>query len=239
MKNKIVSIIIKTIIVVLAPLSAFYFVSKVLPKILDFYAIYLSSIALSIILLLVMIFIIVGCLKLIYNENKSLNFYGVIKKLRFKKITKKGMYAILGVYLFSGILGSSIKYFLEYFKVPLTIGKRLELYKNSGLKDDPTLLIILILFILIIGPLEEEILFRGYLLPKQEAVLGKTAWILNGIAFTLSHFMVYDTPSLLILAPFSFLVAFAVQKYQNTSIGLIAHMLVNTGFIIRLFIDIS
>ena len=238
LKLKIISILIKTAIVVLAPLAIFNAVSRVLPKVLNHYHIYLSQEVYSILILLVNILVIFICLKLIYNENKSLSFEKTLKRLRFKKITRKGTYAILAIYLLSGILGACIKLFLEYLKVPFNIAERLEITQNSGLKENPILLILSILLILIIGPLEEEILFRGYLLPKQEVVLGKFAWVLNGFAFTLAHFLVYDIPSLLIFSPFPFLVAYMVQKHQNTSIGLIAHMLVNTGFIIRLFVEI-
>lgn len=238
MKINITSIFFKTAIVVLAPLTVSYAVSRVLPKILNLYAIYLGPKVYSFLILLVNILIIFICLKLVSNESKNLSFATILKRLRFKKITKKGIYAILSIYLLSGILGSFIKLFLEYLKVPFNIAERLEVAQNSGLKENPILLTLSIILTLLIGPLQEEILFRGYLLPKQEAVFEKNAWILNGVAFSLAHFLVYNIPSLLILAPFSFLVAYYVQKHQNTSIGLIAHILVNTGFIIRLFVDI-
>jgi membrane protease YdiL (CAAX protease family) len=82
--------------------------------------------------------------------------------------------------------------------------------------------------------LQEEVLFRGYLLPKQEAAIGKHAWVLNGFAFNFAHLLVYDFASLLLISPFCFLLAYKVQKHKNTSIGLLAHLLLNLGFIVRL-----
>jgi membrane protease YdiL (CAAX protease family) len=55
-------------------------------------------------------------------------------------------------------------------------------------------------------------------------------------AFTLVHLVVYNFTSLLIISPFSFLIAYKVQKHKDISIGLLAHFFMNTPFIIRLFI---
>ena len=101
----------------------------------------------------------------------------------------------------------------------------------------PILIILSILLIVIIAPLVEEIVFRGYLLPKQEQVLGKYAWILNGFAFIAVHLIVYDFYSLLIFSPFAFLLAYKVQKHKDSTIGLLIHIMINSGFVVRMLFN--
>jgi membrane protease YdiL (CAAX protease family) len=67
----------------------------------------------------------------------------------------------------------------------------------------------------------EELVFRGYLLPKEEAVLGKYAWVYHGIIWALWHsFWKWNViPLLAVTLP----LAFVVQRQKNTWIGIIAH----------------
>jgi membrane protease YdiL (CAAX protease family) len=182
--------------------------------------------------------ILLICLRLIYKEYHFLNLTSLFERLRFKKITKKDFYVSIGIWLLSGVLGSIIKLFLEFLQISFNINEQFEIAKANNVVENGSLLVLSVLVISIIGPIQEEVLFRGYLLPKQEKVLGKFAWVFNGFAFLLAHLMVYDVFSLLVLSPFCFLIAYKVQKYKNTSIGLMAHMFLNLGFVIRLFIDV-
>ncbi len=180
------------------------------------------------------IIILLILLRLVYYKNKKANFLFILNFFRFKKLTKKTIYRAFAIFLIAGVLSGLIRYSLEYFKISSTISENLELVKNSKINESNLLIMLSILAIVIVGPLVEEIVFRGYLLPKQEDALGKYAWILNGFAFILVHLLVYDFASLLLFAPFSFLIAYKVQKHKDTSIGFLAHLLLNSGFMVRL-----
>jgi membrane protease YdiL (CAAX protease family) len=79
--------------------------------------------------------------------------------------------------------------------------------------------------------LGEELCWRGYVLPRQEASLGRTAWLLNGGMWCLFHWS-FGLPVLLLLLPVALLLPWIVQRRSNTSIGIIIHGLFNAaGFI--------
>jgi membrane protease YdiL (CAAX protease family) len=79
--------------------------------------------------------------------------------------------------------------------------------------------------------LGEELCWRGYLLPRQEAAWGHLAWLPNGILWCLFHFS-FGWPIMVTLLPITLLLPWIVQRRQNTSVGLLIHGLFNAaGFI--------
>ncbi|MGY0425953.1 MAG: CPBP family glutamic-type intramembrane protease [Polaribacter sp.] len=231
MKNKKIAIYIETISLVMVLLAIYYIIARILPKIIK-----ISETTYLLIVLFIFISTILVCLRLVYDKNKKASFSYFLKRLRFKKITKKTMYRAIGVFLIAAVLGGLIKLLLIHFEIPFNGNERFEIAKKYKLSAPPFFFMLLtVLVTVIFGPLEEEILFRGYLLPKQEAALGGYAWILNGFAFTFMHLLVYDIPTLFSLFLFSFLVAYKVQKHKDTSIGLLAHFFMNLPFVIKLF----
>lgn len=78
----------------------------------------------------------------------------------------------------------------------------------------------------------EELLWRGYLLPRQAEAVGSRAWVLNGILWAIFHAAI-GWRIAVILIPIEFVVPYVVQKRQNTWLGLIIHGLYNgSGFIL-------
>ena len=73
--------------------------------------------------------------------------------------------------------------------------------------------------------LGEEFWFRGYMLPRQELTYGRYAWILQGVLFTLVH--IYWKWNLIAILPGSLLMAYIVQKRQNTMISILSHGFMN------------
>ena len=77
----------------------------------------------------------------------------------------------------------------------------------------------------------EELMWRGYLLPRQSAALGRNAWILNGVLWAIFHVGIGWRIAILLL-PIEFIVPYVVQKRQNTWLGIIIHGLYNgSGFV--------
>jgi membrane protease YdiL (CAAX protease family) len=69
--------------------------------------------------------------------------------------------------------------------------------------------------------LGEELLWRGYVLPRQEVSYGRWAWLVQGAMWTGMH--VFWRWNLLSFVPVTFGIPFVVQRAKNTSIGIIAH----------------
>jgi membrane protease YdiL (CAAX protease family) len=77
----------------------------------------------------------------------------------------------------------------------------------------------------------EELMWRGYLLPRQTAALGRYAWILNGFLWAVFHVGIGWRIAILLL-PIEFIVPYVVQKRQNTWLGIIIHGIYNgSGFV--------
>lgn len=74
----------------------------------------------------------------------------------------------------------------------------------------------------ILNILGEEILWRGVMLPRQEAAFGKWAWVVHGAGWGLFH-VAFGWQLLLTLAPLLFILSYAVQKTKNSWVGVILH----------------
>jgi len=79
--------------------------------------------------------------------------------------------------------------------------------------------------------LGEELCWRGYVLPRQEAAWGRAAWLLNGTMWCLFHWS-FGWPVMMLLLPITLLLPWIVMRRQNTSVGIVIHAIFNAvGFI--------
>jgi membrane protease YdiL (CAAX protease family) len=77
----------------------------------------------------------------------------------------------------------------------------------------------------------EELMWRGYLLPRQRAALGRFAWLFNGILWAIFHVGI-GWRLAVVLLPIEFVVPYVVQKRRNTWLGVMIHGLYNgSGFV--------
>jgi membrane protease YdiL (CAAX protease family) len=83
----------------------------------------------------------------------------------------------------------------------------------------------------VLNILGEEFLWRGVLLPRQEAALGDSAWLANAAGWLLFH-LAFGPRLLITLVPIILILPFVVQKRRNTTIGIVLHALLNgPGFL--------
>ncbi|MFC1991690.1 CPBP family intramembrane glutamic endopeptidase [Chloroflexota bacterium] len=68
----------------------------------------------------------------------------------------------------------------------------------------------------------EELLWRGYILPRQELAYGKHAWIINCVLWVVFHIS-FGWALMLMLLPLLIVIPYLVQKRANTWIGVILH----------------
>src|SRR5262249_49831423 len=80
--------------------------------------------------------------------------------------------------------------------------------------------------------LGEELCWRGYVLPRQEAAFGRAACLANGIPWCLFH-RSFGWPILVMLLPITLLLPWIVQRRRNTWVGIIIHAVFNAaGFVV-------
>lgn len=81
---------------------------------------------------------------------------------------------------------------------------------------------VVVVFVVFNTVLGEELLFRGLLLPRMQAVFGKGDWVANGVLFTLYHLHVpWVMPATLVEG--LFLEAYPSRRFQSAWMGIIVH----------------
>ena len=93
------------------------------------------------------------------------------------------------------------------------------------------LLLAMFLFNTVLG---EELLFRGYLLPRMNGAFGRGDWVVNGFLFTVYHLHVpWVMPATLVE---SFLLAYPTKRYRSAWIGIAVHSAQSVFFAIALLL---
>jgi membrane protease YdiL (CAAX protease family) len=82
----------------------------------------------------------------------------------------------------------------------------------------------------VLNILGEELFYRGWMLPRQEAAFGRYAWLVNGTMFAFQHTM--QPWNFLAIWPGALFMAYAVQRRRNTWMGIIQHGLMNLSLFI-------
>lgn len=91
--------------------------------------------------------------------------------------------------------------------------------------DIPLTNIPYLLVILVANILSEELWWRGYILPRQELEHGRSAWIVNGLLWSLFHlFKPWAVPFMLLK---HWMIPFVVQRTKNTTPAILIHFVSN------------
>ncbi|PLX23889.1 MAG: CPBP family intramembrane metalloprotease [Marinilabiliales bacterium] len=87
-------------------------------------------------------------------------------------------------------------------------------------------LLIAWLFMFFFNMFGEEILWRGYILPRQEVKFKRYSWIINGVFWIIFH-ICFGLDLIIILLPIMFVLPYAVYKTKNTYVGVLIHAILN------------
>jgi membrane protease YdiL (CAAX protease family) len=83
----------------------------------------------------------------------------------------------------------------------------------------------------VLNILGEEILWRGVILPRQEAAMGAHAWLANATGWTLFH-LAFGLQLLLVLLPILFILPWVAQRRQSSWVAVVIHAGLNgPGFV--------
>ena len=82
--------------------------------------------------------------------------------------------------------------------------------------------------------LGEELLFRGYLLPRMNGVFKSKDWLANGVVFAGYHLhMPWVIPGTLLVDTFA--IAYPTKRYRSAWIGIAVHSAQSVFFAILIF----
>jgi uncharacterized protein len=91
------------------------------------------------------------------------------------------------------------------------------------------LFFVLMLFNTVLG---EELLFRGFLLPRMNGAFGRSDWVANGVLFAIYHLhMPWSIPAALLD---TFILSYPTKRYRSAWIGIAVHSAQSLFFAILL-----
>lgn len=142
------------------------------------------------------------------------------ERLRFKPLTRIDWFWSLGALVLIGVLSALIMKGLE-----LTLGAFDHSPPFMAFKPvTPGRYWLLAVWFpyWVLNILGEEILWRGVMLPRQEAKWGCFAWLIHAIGWGLFH-LAFGWQLLITLLPILLILPYTVQKRQNSWVGVIIH----------------
>ena len=80
------------------------------------------------------------------------------------------------------------------------------------------LILVMFAFNTVLG---EELLFRGFLLPRMNGTFGRSDWIANGLLFTAYHLHVPWAMPTIVLDTFT--IVYPSKRYRSAWIGIVVH----------------
>ncbi|HEX2396393.1 MAG TPA: CPBP family intramembrane glutamic endopeptidase [Bacteroidales bacterium] len=164
--------------------------------------------------------LILTAILILKSEGYKLNKNTLVERLRFRKITKKELiWSVAGLVLV-GVLSTII------MKVMELMGGKFE-HSPAFMSFEPLTkgrywLLLIWAPYWILNILGEEFLWRGVMLPRQEAAFGKHAWLIHGFGWGLFH-IAFGWKLLITLIPLIFIQSYIVQRNKNSWIGVIMH----------------
>ena len=142
------------------------------------------------------------------------------ERLRFRKITRRDLLWCFAGFIAVGVLSVLIMKGLE-----IAIGQfdHSPAFMSFEPLSKGRYWLLLVWFpYWILNILGEEFLWRGVMLPRQEIVFGKYAWLIHGFGWGLFH-IAFGWQLLITLIPLIFIQSYVVQKTKNSWIGVIMH----------------
>ena len=165
-------------------------------------------------------------LVLMKTDGYSLDRKTVLERLRIKRITKNDWLWIITGFIVALLLVGLIDSMLVIMPLGIDIDdlkniSPIEPERLAGREHFFLLLLPVFFFFNYVG---EEMLWRGYILPRQEVALGKYAWIFNGVLHGVFH-LSFGLLVNIVALPLLLLVPLVTYKTRNTSTAIVIHFI--------------
>lgn len=153
-------------------------------------------------------------------------------RLRFRPMTRQDWLWALGALVVIGAASAALRWALiqvlghaDVTPVPLRIAA----------ESSRAMILAVWLPFWMLNIFGEEILWRGTLLPRQEAALGAHAWLANALGWTLFH-LALGAAMLVMLLPILFVLPYVAQRRRNSWVAVLIHAGLNgPGFVAVVF----
>jgi membrane protease YdiL (CAAX protease family) len=132
---------------------------------------------------------------------------------------------LLLIFLGTGLIMGISKLLHLKFGIP-EIQTTPSFMKFEPFQGNERLLLLVWLVMFFFNIFGEELMWRGYILPRQERSLGNKAWIFNALLWFVFH-IAFGIDLLILLVPILVVLPYMVQKTGNTWVGIWIHALMN------------
>lgn len=153
----------------------------------------------------------------------------LISRLRLKRMSGRDWKFALGglllIFIGTGLIMGISKLLHLQFGIP-EIETTPSFMKFEPFRGNERFLLLAWLVMFFFNIFGEELLWRGYILPRQELSLGRSAWIFNALLWFVFH-IAFGIHLLILLIPILIILPWCVQKTGNTMVGVWIHGLMN------------
>lgn len=150
-------------------------------------------------------------------------------RFRLKKMSNRDWKFAVGglllIFIGTGLIMGISKLLHLQFGIP-EIETTPSFMKFEPFQGKERLLLLVWLVMFFFNIFGEELLWRGYILPRQELALGQSAWMLNSALWFVFH-VAFGIDLLILLLPILIVLPWCVQKTGNTMVGIWIHGLMN------------
>ncbi|MCH2621412.1 MAG: CPBP family intramembrane metalloprotease [Acidimicrobiales bacterium] len=138
----------------------------------------------------------------------------------------------LGTQIVLGLLVRPLILFLERFFGDIDVSEPARELVDKATGSD---VLFLFLIVVLIGPVVEEMFYRGFVLKALEKRMSsRSAMIVSSLFFALAHFQLWQFP---VLFSFGLVAAYLVRKYNRLSRAVWAHVGFNAGPVVALLLQ--
>ena len=145
-------------------------------------------------------------------------------RLRFRRMNRGDWIWTAGGVMAVGILGMAITKLIELSTG--SIDSQPSFMRFEPLGPGRYWILIAWLPFWLLNIMGEEFLWRGVMLPRMEAGIGRAAWLHHGFGWALFH-LAFGWQLFLTMLPILFILPFIVQRRGNSWIGVIIHAVLN------------
>ncbi len=160
----------------------------------------------------------------IKKDGFNLDKKTILSRLFIKKMKGSDWAWTFGGLLIAGFLAGGITYLLTTLPLGIDISdiKDISPIETSQLIGKERFFLLLLPVFFFFNYVGEEMLWRGYTLPRQELSIGGRAWLINGLFHLVFH-LGFGMIMIIVSIPIFLMIPFIVYKTKNTTTAIIIH----------------
>lgn len=185
---------------------------------------------------IVFVLLFVTAILMVYHDNKTLTIRLLFKQLHLNRLTLSDAVWVLGGVSAISILSMLVLNGLTYLSglYPHIISPNFSppFLKFHVLQPSEYWIFLIWIPFFFFNIVGEELLWRGYILPRQQVIKKRFNWVLNSAGWLLFH-LAFGWQLIVLLLPILLINPYVVQKTGNTWTGILIHGIINgSGFIL-------